>query len=107
MEKVYGGVRAVRKQEVPLFTHRMELHTQEKKRIARYAQKLVRDGDILYIDAGTTAMHLIDWFFQFVFHVSGDVKPSIRGHAGSAHKGLPAPVAGQKLQGPPIGHDCD
>ena len=60
VEKVYGGVRAVRKQEVPLFTHRMELHTQEKKRIARYAQKLVRDGDILYIDAGTTAMHLID-----------------------------------------------
>lgn len=61
VEKVYGGVRAVRKQEVPLFTHRTGLHTQEKKRIARYAQKLVRDGDILYIDAGTTTMHLIDF----------------------------------------------
>lgn len=61
VEKVYGGVRAVRRQEVPLFTHRTELHTQEKKRIARYAQRLIHDGDILYIDAGTTTMHLIDF----------------------------------------------
>ena len=33
VEKVYGGVRAVRKQEVPLFTHRMELHTQGPVRL--------------------------------------------------------------------------
>ena len=61
VEKVYGGVRAVRGQEVPLFTHRTELRPQEKKHIARYAQKLIHDGDTIYIDAGTTAMRLIDF----------------------------------------------
>lgn len=61
VEKIYGGVRAVRRQDVPLFTHRTELHTAEKKRIARYAQRFIHDGDILYIDAGTTTMHLIDF----------------------------------------------
>ena len=61
VEKIYGGVRAVRRQEVPLFTHRTELHTSEKKHIARCAQRLIQDGDTLYIDAGTTTMHLIDY----------------------------------------------
>ena len=60
VEKIYGGVRAVRRQEVPLFTQRRELHAEEKRRIARAAETRVLDGDILYIDAGTTTMHLID-----------------------------------------------
>lgn len=61
VEKIYGGVRAVRRQEVPLFTYRAELRTAEKRRIARYAQRLIQDGDVLYVDAGTTTMHLIDF----------------------------------------------
>ncbi len=60
VEKVYGGVRAVQRQEVPLFTQRTQLHADEKHRIARYAQTCIEDGDTLYIDAGTTTMHLID-----------------------------------------------
>lgn len=61
VEKIYGGVRSVQRQEVPLFTQRTQLRAEEKLRIARYAQDLIDDGDILYIDAGTTTMHLIDF----------------------------------------------
>ncbi|MDE7218438.1 MAG: DeoR/GlpR family DNA-binding transcription regulator [Oscillospiraceae bacterium] len=61
VEKIYGGVRSVQRQEVPLFTQRAQLRTEEKRRIARYAQDLIEDGDTLYIDAGTTTMHLIDF----------------------------------------------
>lgn len=61
VEKIYGGVRSVQRQEVPLFTQRTQLRAEEKRRIARYAQELIEDGDTLYIDAGTTTMHLIDF----------------------------------------------
>lgn len=61
VEKIYGGVRSVQRQEVPLFTQRTQLRAEEKRRIARHAQELIDDGDILYIDAGTTTMHLIDF----------------------------------------------
>ena len=60
VEKIYGGVRSAQRQEVPLFTQRTQLRAGEKLRIARYAQGLVEDGDTLYIDAGTTTMHLIE-----------------------------------------------
>ena len=69
VEKIYGGVRAVQRQEVPLFTQRTQLRTEEKRRVARRAQELIEDGDTLYIDAGTTTMHLID-FLDPAEHVS-------------------------------------
>ena len=61
VEKVYGGVRSVVHQEVPLFTQRTGLHTDSKMRIAKRAEKLILDRDILYIDSGTTTMHLLDF----------------------------------------------
>lgn len=60
LEKVYGGVRIVRHQEVPLFTQRACLHADAKQQIAQSAEHLIEDQDILYIDSGTTTMHLID-----------------------------------------------
>lgn len=60
VEKVYGGVRSMIHQEVPLFTQRTGLHTDEKNRIARQAEQCIADQDILYIDAGTTTMHLLN-----------------------------------------------
>lgn len=59
-EKIYGGVRILQEQEVPLFTQRASLRADAKKRIARRAEELIQDGDILYFDPGTTTMHLID-----------------------------------------------
>lgn len=60
VEKVYGGVRSIIHQEVPLFTQRTSLHTDEKLRIAQQAERRILDRDILYIDSGTTTMHLLD-----------------------------------------------
>lgn len=37
-----------------------ELHTQEKLRIARYAASLIQDGDVVFLDAGSTVMHMVD-----------------------------------------------
>ena len=69
VEKIYGGVRSVQRQEVPLFTQRAELRAGEKRQIARRAEERICDGDTLYIDAGTTTMHLID-FLDPVKHVT-------------------------------------
>lgn len=60
VEKIYGGVRAVVHKQVPLFTSRTMLRTEQKKQIAAEAEKRIEDGDIIFIDAGTTTMHLID-----------------------------------------------
>lgn len=38
-----------------------ELHTQEKVRIARYAAGLIQDGDVVFLDAGSTVMHMVDY----------------------------------------------
>ena len=62
--KVYGGVRSVQQQEIPLFAQRANLHTNAKKAIARQAASLVNDGDTLFVDAGTTTMHLLDMLPQ-------------------------------------------
>lgn len=61
VEKIYGGVRIVRDQEVPLFTQRAQLRAQAKLAIARAAERRVQDGDVIYIDPGTTTMHLMDF----------------------------------------------
>lgn len=61
VEKIYGGVRIRSTQEVPLFTHRSDLHADAKQRIARYAQNLIQDKDTLYIDSGTTTMQLMNF----------------------------------------------
>ena len=60
VEKVYGGVRTVQQQEIPLFAQRAQLHTEAKRAIVRQAASLVNDGDTLFVDAGTTTMHLLD-----------------------------------------------
>ncbi len=59
-EKIYGGVRILRNEEVPLFTQRTELNPDVKRRIAQRAEKLILDQDILYIDSGSTTLGLID-----------------------------------------------
>jgi len=59
-EKIYGGVRARDKKQVDLFTSRAKLNTQRKEAIARAAETLIRDGDVIFLDNGTTTMHLMN-----------------------------------------------
>ena len=60
VEKVYGGVRSAMPPEIPLFDQRAQLRTDAKLLIARAAVSFIEDGDTLFIDAGTTCMHLLD-----------------------------------------------
>ena len=60
-EKVYGGVRAVRKVNgfVP-YEQRSMRPSPAKQAICSAAAALVHEGDIIFIDSGTTTVHLID-----------------------------------------------
>lgn len=64
INKVYGG--AVLSENVfqvdePDVNTKNRLHQEEKERIAKYAAKLVNDDDVVFIDAGTTTVKMIDY----------------------------------------------
>ena len=61
VEKVYGGVCA-RKNEQTLTPYEVRRRGSEsaKAQIGRCAATLVHDGDIIFIDSGTTTLHMID-----------------------------------------------
>ncbi|MBR6668479.1 MAG: DeoR/GlpR transcriptional regulator [Clostridia bacterium] len=61
VEKVYGGVCA-RKNEQALTPYEVRRRGSEdaKAAIGRRAAELVQDGDIIFIDSGTTTLHMID-----------------------------------------------
>lgn len=61
VEKVYGGVCA-RKQEQTLTPYDVRRLGSEdaKAAIGKRAAELVHDGDIIFIDSGTTTLHMID-----------------------------------------------
>lgn len=60
LEKIYGGVRVKERKQVPLFTSRAMRETEGKQRIAQAAARLIENGDIIYLDAGTTTMHVLN-----------------------------------------------
>ena len=61
LEKVYGGVCA-RKSEQSLTPYEVRRRGSEeaKAAIGKRAAELVEDGDIIFIDSGTTTLHMID-----------------------------------------------
>ena len=60
VKKVYGGVTAVKKALVP-FEERDIKNKAEKLAIAQLAAEDVQDGDIIYVDSGTTAPNIIKY----------------------------------------------
>lgn len=65
--KVYGGATSIdnnySSNEEDMRTKR-ELHTEGKIAIARHAASLIRRGDFVYLDAGTTTLHMIDFITE-------------------------------------------
>ena len=61
IRKVYGGIELAEQDGVSPepFSSRESRNTQAKKLIARIAASLVSDGDVIYVDSGTTTMHMI------------------------------------------------
>lgn len=59
VEKVYGGVRARKAEPLPPFDLRTIKHQEAKIAIGKKAAELVEDDDIIFLDSGTTTLHLI------------------------------------------------
>ena len=59
-KKIYGGVTVEEFKELVSFGERNIARLPEKQRIARRAADLVEDGDVIFIDSGTTTLHLIE-----------------------------------------------
>lgn len=61
IKKVYGGIVLQEAEITPLepFATREIRNINEKKKIAAAAAALVNDGEVIYIDSGTTTMHLL------------------------------------------------
>ncbi len=64
LRKVHGGAVAVR----PLFeAQEADVHTRErlqvpqKDAIARYAAGMIQDDDLVFLDAGTTTLHMVEY----------------------------------------------
>lgn len=63
IEKVYGGAKAVKRQSKNrhLFRNRQGVQVEAKHEIAQKAAGIVSDGDVIYLDSGTTAAAIIEF----------------------------------------------
>ncbi len=61
LKKIYGGVAVQRSAMLPPpFTERLSVNQSVKSRLGALAASYVQDGDIIYVDSGTTTCHIID-----------------------------------------------
>lgn len=61
IRKVYGGVCSNHKNSLIPFDEREAKNKQSKMAVGREAATLVEEGDIIYIDSGTTTMYIMDY----------------------------------------------
>ena len=84
LTKVYGGAMAMNMESSydsyePDMDTKEGLYVEEKKRMGQYAASLIRADDFVYIDAGTSTIHLVN-------AIDGDAKKSgVRHKRPAAH----------------------
>jgi DeoR family myo-inositol catabolism operon transcriptional repressor len=61
IRKVYGGVCSNQKGNLVPFEERQAKNIGGKISVGKAAASLVEDGDIIYIDSGTTTMYMVDY----------------------------------------------
>nr|HID12239.1 DeoR/GlpR transcriptional regulator [Anaerolineae bacterium] len=60
LERTHGGAILSRRMRLePEYAHRARTHPEEKRRIGALAASLIEDGDIVFINSGTTATQVI------------------------------------------------
>ena len=96
--KVHGGAvalgHAVRLQDEDLYS-RQQLYAEEKKKIARAAAALIEDGDLVYLDAGSTTEYVI----EYIRDVKAVFVTNAAGHARAlAKRGLPVYLPGGRMK---------
>jgi DeoR family myo-inositol catabolism operon transcriptional repressor len=60
-KKIYGGVTVKDNKDLLPFSERNISNLDAKKKIAEKAAALVEDSDVIFIDSGTTTIHMIDY----------------------------------------------
>lgn len=68
-ERVRGGLRPIRTPLEPSFASREHLFSEEKARLAHEAAKLLRPGQVIFVDGGTTMFHLGRALPDFPLHI--------------------------------------
>ncbi len=98
LKKVFGGATSIKQSSGVLedtVNSREVLMIEEKKAIAAYAAPLINDNDFVYIDAGTTTSHLVDY-------ISNDKATYVTNgitHARKLiHKGINAYIVGGRIK---------
>ncbi|MBS6956706.1 MAG: DeoR/GlpR transcriptional regulator [Enterocloster asparagiformis] len=62
IKKVYGGVRVQSPvSSLSTFTERNQTQSRAKQLISKKAAEFIKENDIIYIDSGTTTMHMLDF----------------------------------------------
>lgn len=59
-KKIYGGITVKDSKDLPPFSERNISNLDVKKKIAVKAADLVEDSDVIFIDSGTTTIHMIE-----------------------------------------------
>lgn len=60
LKKVYGGVQSVRPMDLVSFEERNEKNIGNKDAIGAVACKLIEDGDVIFLDSGTTTSKILE-----------------------------------------------
>lgn len=60
VRKVYGGVAGVKKNQLIPFEQRKVLNADVKENVCRAAAELIEDGDVIFVDSGSTLVYLLD-----------------------------------------------
>jgi DeoR family myo-inositol catabolism operon transcriptional repressor len=60
LKKVYGGV-SVNHSKLVVFNERKDQNLTKKKEIGRLAAEFVEDGDVIFIDSGTTTLEMLPY----------------------------------------------
>lgn len=60
VEKIYGGVKSTSNTNFTAFDIRRTKNLEQKMKIAHYASRLIEQGDVVFVDSGTTLMYILD-----------------------------------------------
>lgn len=64
IRKIYGGVIAIHMDKVEPETRRASLASDAKVAIGRIAAAMVDDGDVIFLDSGSTVAKIVPWLSQ-------------------------------------------
>lgn len=59
-EKVYGGI-SIKENQLVTFESRDVTRKESKKNIAKISSEMIHEGDIIFIDSGTTTRYILDF----------------------------------------------